>query len=93
MKKLLTKILFRLLDENISYQNINEDKIEDWLASQHGAPGFVEYFKKRDLQILKTFGTLPEDKQYWILAGKRLELLRMAGQMKRAFEKNKNKKK
>jgi hypothetical protein len=86
MKKLIIKLLFRLLEDRNSYEGIKNSKIDDWLASQHGNPGFVEYFRKRDLQILKAFGTLPEEKYYWILAGQRMELIHMANRMKQQFE-------
>jgi hypothetical protein len=92
MKKYIIKLLFRLLENKETYKGINDAKIEEWLIDQHGNPGFLEYFRKRDLEILKAFGSLPEEKHYWILAGQRLELINMAGKMKREHEKNKKSK-
>lgn len=88
MKKLIIKLLFRLLKDKETYKDINDAKIEKWLLAQHGSPGFLEYFRKRDLEILKAFGTLPEEKYYWILAGQRLELINLATKMKKEHEKN-----
>lgn len=91
MKKLIIKLLFRLLKDKETYKDINDAKIEKWLSEQHGNPGFLEYFRKRDLEILKAFGSLPEEKHYWILAGQRLELINMAGKMKKEHEKKSKK--
>jgi len=93
MKKLIIKLLFRLLESDETYKDIKDSKIEQWLLDQHGNPGFLEYFRKRDLEILKAFGSLPEEKHYWILAGQRLELIIMASKMKREYDKNKKKSK
>ena len=87
MKKILIKILFRLLESDDSYAGIDDEKGEKWLASQHGSPDFREYFRKRNLQLLKILGTGIEGKNYWILVGQRYELLRQAEQMKKSFEK------
>jgi hypothetical protein len=91
MKKYIIKLLFRLLKDKENYQGINDAKIEKWLTSQHGSPGFLEYFRKRDLEILKAFGSLPEEKHYWILAGQRLELINMAAKMKKEHDKKSKK--
>ncbi len=103
IKKQLIKLLFRLLDNDYHFEDINDEAIEMWLAKQYGQPGFLEYFRKRDLQILKTFATLPEKQDYWNLVGKRMELIKLHREMERAhknrkkmkkdFEKNKKDKK
>ncbi len=84
--KLLIRILFKLLSSDDSFRDIDADKIEKWLASQYGNSGFQEYSRKRTLQILKAFGTLPENERYWMLAGQRLEILRMNTEMKKAYD-------
>lgn len=58
-----------------SYRGINEKMINDWMVRQYSDQGFHEYFRKRDLQILKTIGTGLDEKDYRIYLGQRLELL------------------
>lgn len=92
MKRYILKLLFRLIEKNEYYKNIDDGKIEMWLAEQHGMPGFLEYFRKRNLQLLKTMGLGIEGKEYWLVVGQRYELIRMADQMKKSFEQEEKKK-
>ncbi len=87
IRTFLTKLIFRLLEDKAFYKNLDSAKIEMWLSEQHGSPGFQEYFRRRNLQILKTIGLGMEGKDYWIMVGQRYELIRMADQMKKSFEK------
>ena len=86
MRKLLTKILFRLLDKKESYQDINEKRISNWLWRQYTSPGFREYFRKRDLQLLKTMGIGLKRDDYLIYLGQRLELMRLLEQVNKAYQ-------
>jgi len=84
MRKFLITILFRLLDRAVSYQDINDKKINDWLARQHGDLGFREYFRKRDLTLLKTISLGVNREEYLILVGQRAELLNLLGKVDNA---------
>lgn len=75
MRKFLIKMLFRLLDTNLSYKDLDPDKVETWLLLQYGNPGLKEYFKLRDFKLLKSIAVGVSEKDYWILLGQRLELL------------------
>lgn len=88
MRKLLIKILFRLLEDK-SYKNIDDVRINKWLASQYQIQGFQDYFRKRDLQLLKTMGLGIEGKNYWIRVGQRMELLTLLSRVKEEYGKNK----
>jgi len=72
MKAIIIKILFRLLDSNDIYEGIDQDRIDSWLATQYKQRGFREYWRKRDIQILKEFGHGIEGKLYWMWVGRRL---------------------
>jgi len=85
MRKLLINILFRLIDRSETYGGINDEQIVDWLARQWQQPGFREYFRKRDLQILKAIGTGLDQRAYDSYLGQRLELLYLLEKSDRAF--------
>ncbi len=86
MKTILTKLLFRLLDKKEVYANINEDRINEWLARQPQEPGFREYVRKRDLQLLKTIGMGISQENSAVWTGQRFELLRLAQIAQQAME-------
>jgi hypothetical protein len=86
MKKLIVKLLFRLLGFPFKLEKIDENRRYNWLISIHGNGKFIDYFKKRDLSILKSLGMIQEKENQWMLIGQRLELLYLADQAKRAFE-------
>lgn len=77
MREFLIKILFRLLDRDVKVNEINDKQIIEWLARQYSDMGFREYFKKRDLQLLKTMGVGLDQNSYKIWLGQRFELLRL----------------
>ncbi len=92
MRALLSKLLFRLLDKKEVYANIDDDKINEWLARQPQEPGFREYIRKRDLQLLKTIGMGISQENSVLWTGQRFELLRLAQIAQEAME-NKGRKK
>jgi hypothetical protein len=67
MRQLLIKLLLRLLDNNRTFDGINNDRIEQWLSQQYQNFGFMDYLKKRDLTLLKTLGMGVETKSYLML--------------------------
>ncbi len=70
------------------YNDIDEKSMNEWLKNQNAEHGFRDYFKIRDLTILKTLGNGLTQKQYWINVGRRIELLFLLG---KAAEKIKKK--
>ena len=81
MRLFFIKLLMRLLNEYaIIYERINIEKMNEWLMGLHSETnGFKEYFKYRDLQILKTMGNGLTQEQYWMNCGRRSELLHIIG--------------
>ena len=77
IRKILIKILFKLLEENKGFDGINDKMIDEWLKMQVSSKGFWEYFKKRDLQLLKTFPVTMSNESHLILVGQRLELMKL----------------
>ena len=90
MRKLLIKLLFRVLDKKEVYANIDEERIEEWLSRQPNEPGFREYIRKRDLQLLKTIGMGISQENMNVWVGQRYELLRMAQIAQKAKERKKS---
>lgn len=85
-RSIIVKILFRLLESKETYQGINDKIITDWMARQHQDQGFREYFRKRDLQLLKTMGIGLSETEYKIWLGQRLELLKLLHLTSEAFK-------
>ncbi|MFA5158736.1 MAG: hypothetical protein WC451_06160 [Patescibacteria group bacterium] len=86
-RKLLIKIFFKLLKNDETYHGINDKKIDDWLVRQYGDMGFREYFRKRDLQILKTIGIGLSADNYQLSIGQRLEVLLLLQRVDQAWKK------
>ena len=84
IRRLLINILFRLMDRKISYKDIDDKKIQDWLARTCNDMGWIEYFRKRDLTLLKTMAVGVNREQYLILVGQRAELLNLLGKVDHA---------
>ena len=58
------------------YDDIDEERMSEWLKSiASESSGFRHYFKVRDLTLLKSLGNGLTQKQYWIMVGRRIELL------------------
>ena len=85
LRKLLIQLLFRLL-EVPSYEGMNDKNIAQWLAAQHQDPRFRDYYRKRDLAILRTMGIGLSPKEYDRMLGHRLELNMMLNDMDRAYK-------
>lgn len=82
-----------MLDRHETYYGINEKMIDEWLARQHQSMGFHEYFRKRDLQLLKIAGTGLGRTEYTLWVGQRMELLRLVQKSKEKHALLDNKKK
>jgi len=86
IRELLIRILFRLIDHRSDWKflDINDKRINDWLARQYGDMGFREYFRKRTLQLLKTMGVGLDQNSYKLWLGQRFELLRLLQKVEKA---------
>lgn len=94
LKRLIVQLLFRLLGNSQTYQAVNIEHVNQWLASQKQNVLFHEYWKLRDYQILKTFGTGLTGDNNMIVFGQRVEHLRLLAEVDRAYkEKEKVKRK
>ena len=85
LRKIIIQLLFRLL-EVPSYEGMNDKNIAQWLAAQHQDPRFRDYYRKRDLAILRTMGIGLSPKEYDRMLGHRLELNMMLNDMDKAYK-------
>jgi hypothetical protein len=72
------------MERRISFQDIDDKKIHNWLSRQFADDGFRDYFRKRDLTLLKTMGVGVNREQYLILVGQRAENLYLLGKVDEA---------
>ena len=88
IKRLLIGLLIRLLDSSakIDYKQIDRKAVEDWAWQSFENKGFKSYLGYEDLRILKEMSFGKERDQYMILVGRRLQLLYLADEMRKAFE-------
>jgi len=87
IKDFLITNLIRLLDPSPKIGDIDDKKIEEWLARQWQDVGYHEYFRKRDLTLLKTMGSGIDEATYRTYIGKRLELLTQLHRVQSAYTK------
>lgn len=93
-KKFLIKILIKLLErKEETYRDINDELIESFLRNIHQDPGFHEYFRKRELELLKSIRANLDSKESLILLGQNYELLVLALRAKKAHEKKEKERK
>jgi len=92
MRRILIGLLVRLLDRSskIDYKQIDKKAVEDWAFRSFDDKGWRSYFAYEDLRILKemSFGKGPWD--YAVLVGRRLQLLYLFDEMKKAFANKKS---
>ena len=88
MKKLILRLLFRMFEKvyKIDYLKIDSAAIDQWLFDSHKRKGAEEYYRLRDYTILKTMGMGVDDRNYWILIGRRLEIMTMFDNMRKISE-------
>lgn len=91
MTKLLTRLLFKLLDGHIvqKYDMIEVKKMERWLLSGYEDSGWKSYFAKEDIKLLKSMATGLDREKYWMMIGRRLQLLYLYNDMKQVFDNKK----
>ena len=92
MKRLLIRLALRLLDSSfkIDYKQIDKKAVEDWAYKSFDDKGWRSYFAYEDMKLLKTFGQGQEGMTYWVNIGRRLQLLMLFDEMKKAVENKKS---
>lgn len=80
--------MIRILDNSlkIDYKQIDKKELEDWAWQSFDNRGFKSYLAYEDLKILKSMSFGKERDEYMILIGRRLQLLYLADEMRKAFE-------
>ena len=87
MRKLLTKILFRLLRIPVATKYIDHARKREWLGLQYPLQSFQDYILTRNLHILQILGEgVQREQEYWMLVGQRMELGRLLSEAKKEFE-------
>jgi len=94
MKRILIGLLLRLLDSSlklhIDYKQIDKKAVEEWAFRSFDDRGWRSYFAYEDMKILKELSFGKERDQYFVLIGRRLQLLYIFDEMKRSFENKKS---
>lgn len=92
IKKFLIRFILRLLDSSfkIDYKTIDKKAVEDWAYASFDDRGWRSYFAYEDMKLLKTFGQGQEGMIYWINIGRRLQLLMLFDEMKKAVQNKKS---
>ena len=88
IKRFFTRWLFKLLDGEIKldYLKIDKAAMTRWLFESYEDKGFKHYFQYHDLKILKEMGFGVESHRYWMLVGRRLQLLSLYEDMKKSWD-------
>ena len=92
IKRFLVRLVLRLLDSSfrIDYKQIDRKALEDWASRSLDDRGWRSYFAYEDMKILKEMSFGKDERSYMILVGRRLQLLYLFDEMKRAFENKKS---
>mgnify|MGYP001583814772 CR=1 FL=1 len=78
----------KLLDgtSSIDYKKIDKKAYDNWAYRSFDDVGWRSYFAYEDMKILKEMSFGKERDQYMILVGRRLQLLYLFDEMKKAVE-------
>lgn len=92
MQRIIIGLLLRLLDRTarIDYRKIDKKALEDWAFRSFDDKGWRSYFAYEDMRILKELSFGKDRDQYFILIGRRLQLLYLFDEMKKAVENKKS---
>ena len=92
IKRFLIRLALKLLDSSlkVDYKKIDKKAVEDWCFRSFDDPGWRSYFGYEDLKILKEMSFGKDERNYMILVGRRLQLLYLFDEMKRAVENKKS---
>lgn len=92
MQRLIIKILLRLLDSSfkVDYKQIDKKALEEWAFRSFDDKGWRSYFAYEDMKILKELSFHKSEPMYSILVGRRLQLLYLFDEMRKAVENKKS---
>lgn len=92
IKRFLIRFALRLLDSSfkIDYKQIDKKAVEEWAFRSFDDKGWRSYFAYEDMALLKSFGQGKTGETYWINIGRRIQLLYIFDEMKKAFENKKS---
>ena len=79
----------RMLDKtfkNVDYKQIDNKKTAEWMFGSFDNKGWRSYFAYEDMRILKEMSFAKGERDYLILVGRRLQLLYLFDEMRKAFE-------
>lgn len=92
VRRFLIGLLVRLLDgtAKLDYGKIDRKAFEEWCYASFDSKGWRSYFAYEDMRILKemSFGKSPD--AYMLLIGRRLQLLYLFDEMRKAVENRKS---
>jgi hypothetical protein len=88
IKRRCIGLLMRIYDSSlkIDYKKIDKKALEEWAWKSFDDKGFRSYLGYEDLKILKELSFGKDRDQYMILIGRRLQLLYLADEMRKAVE-------
>lgn len=92
IKRFVLKLLMRILDSSleVDYKKIDRKAVDRWAFMSFSDVGFRSYFAYEDLKILKELSFGKDRDTYFILIGRRLQLLNIFDEMRKAFENKKS---
>lgn len=94
MKRLLIGLLLRLLNSSlklqIDYKQIDKKAVEEWGFRSFDDKGWRSYFAYEDMKILRELSFGKDRDQYFVLIGRRLQLLYIFDEMKKSFANRKS---
>ena len=92
MKRIILSWMMRLLDRSlkVDYKQIDKKAVEDWAYRSFDDKGWRSYFAYEDMKILKEMSFGKDRDAYMILVGRRLALLYLFDEMKKAYENKKS---
>lgn len=87
-KRKILGLLVRMYDNSlrIDYKQIDKKALEEWAWRSFDDRGFKSYLGYEDLKILKELSFGKDRDQYMVLIGRRLQLLYLADEMRKAVE-------
>lgn len=92
MKRIIVGMILRLLDSSfgVDYKQIDKKAVEEWAFRSFDDKGWRSYFAYEDMKILKELSFGKDHDAYMILVGRRLQLLYLFDEMKKAYENKKS---
>ena len=87
-KRTLIRFFLRALDASfkVDYTKIDKKAFEQWAYDSYDRAGWRSYFAYEDMKILKEMSFGKDERTYHIFVGRRLQLLYLFVEMRRAYE-------